>query len=309
VGRFRCPGDAVLASDLAKLNMASAMVGPGHWQDKAVKALQGANPNNYVALALAQPHPMSSWLPANRVTLNEAMARYFPVMMPWNAALLLGLFCLFRALADRWREKRIDLNVAVPLVISGLVLLWGVTQLAKNVYEASLVLPALALFAVFSIVATRWNETSALWLRRVVSVIVLVSLFGQVDVAFRYGPSFLRVAEHPGYIEDQPFSASAFGYSSIRDNIRQTARQCHIGSNGRARHPLLDDVTYFAMSDGWQPFHRLGVLSEWNGSIHDPIAYLHAKRSEGAIIGCRYLTDAQRKHAIQNGAFCCIPTA
>ena len=164
------------------------------------------------------------------------------------------------------------------------------------------------LFIVFSLIPAKWNETSAQWLRGVVSIIALVSLLGQADMVLRFGPPFLRAAEHPGYVEGQPFSASAFGYTAVRDKIRQTARLCRIGTHGRARHPLIDDVTYFAMSDGWQPFHRLGVLSEWNGSIHDPMAYLRAKKSDGAIVGCRYLTDAQRRLALQNGEFCCLPT-
>jgi hypothetical protein len=83
---------------------------------------------------------------------------------------------------------------------------------------------------------------------------------------------------------------------------------CHIGTAGRAQHPLVDDLTYFALADSWQPFHRFGVLESWNGSITDPLAYLKAKGSEGIIMGCRNLSLALRQQAIRNGEFCCIST-
>ena len=139
-------------------------------------------------------------------------------------------------------------------------------------------------------------------------VAVALSIAGQIDIAMRYMPPLLRAAARPGYVEGQRASASVFGYGAIRGQIVATARLCGIGTHGRAVHPLLDDVTYFAMEDSWQPFHRLAVLGNWKGSIRDPLTYLKSRGSDGLIMGCHLLSPGLRQQAIQNGEFCCIGT-
>ena len=308
LGRFRCPDDAVLAARLNSENIASSLAGGTNWRDLIGVALTNANPDLYVAHAAARPEPTSIWLPNYRITEAEMVLRFLPLNFAWNAAMLLGLVCLIRALHSRWRKRRIDLATAAPPMLAGLVLVWGMSQRVKNDYEITVMLPAIALFALLSITAIAWPAARTRQLGIAAAVLLAVSLAGQIDVARRYLPPLARAAMQPGYVKDQPTSTSVYGYGTIRGKILATARQCGIGTRGRAQHPLVDDATYFAMAGSWQPFHRLGVLSHWNGSIKDPLAYLKSRGSEGMIVGCSYLSPELRRQAISNGEFCCIST-
>ncbi len=308
VERFRCPDDPVLAEKLAKQNIASALATEGDWRSLTMTAIIGANPNNYIMLAEARKFPMSDWLPRGQIDGETSLTRFLAMGLAWNGATLIALLCLIRALRLCWRERRIDLATAVPVTLAGLAMIWGISQRVRNDYEIMTVLPMLALFCVFSLAAVPWTPGRTRQLGFVTATIVALSLAGQIDIAQRYYPSLRSAAGQTGYIDKQPFSISAYGYSSIRGRILATARLCRIGTSGRAQHPLVDDVTYFAMTDSWQPFHRFGVLETWNGSIHDPIAYLRSRGSEGMILDCRTLSPELRRQAIHNGGFCCIST-
>jgi hypothetical protein len=308
VERFRCPDDPVLAEKLAKQNIASALATEGDWGTVTMTALMGANPNNYLMIAEARKLPMSAWLPRNQIDDETSLIRFTAMGLAWNCASLIALSCLIRALLLRWRERRIDLAVAVPVALAGTAMVWGISQRVRNDYEIMTVLPMLALFCVFSLAAVPWTPHRTKQLGLCAALIAMLSLLGQADIIWRYFPSLRSAASHAGFIDKQPFSVSAYGFSSIRGKILETARLCHIGSTGQAQHPLVDDLTYFAMADSWQPFHRFGVLESWNGSITDPVAYLRAKGSEGMIVGCRNLSPVLRHQAIQNGVFCCIST-
>ena len=308
VGRFSCPGDPILARRLADQNIAEALAGPGSLGDKIRMALSGANPNDYIALAAAKQLPSSAWLPQYQMSLGAAQFQMIVIMLAWNLALVIALVCLVKLGSARWRERRLDLSLAVPVVALGTVLVWGMSQFHKNDYEASTVLPALLVCIVFPLAAMAWTPLRTGQIRRGVVALAAISLANQIAVALVFLPPLLQVARHPGYIDSQRVSISAYGYGDLRQRVLATARLCRIGQAGRAVHPLVDDLTYFAMMDSWQPFHRLGVLEEWNGTIRDPFAYLKAKGSEGAIVGCRYLRGSLRQRAVQNGEFCCIPT-
>lgn len=308
VARFRCPGDPGLAARLASENIASALAEGKNWQELLWTAIQGANPNIYISFAEVRIRVMSDWLPQGLIDETGATIRYLPMNLAWNALMLIGLVCLLRALLLRWREKRIDFAVAAPVVIAGLVLVWGMSQRVKNDYEIMTVMPMIALFGLFSLTAIGWTERRTRQLRIAAVALVAVSLIGQIDVIRRLAPPLYQAAQTPGYVAGQKTSVSGYGYSAIRSQIRQTAKQCGIGTQGRARHPLVDDVTAFAMTDSWQPFHYLGVIGQWRGTISDPLAYLKSRGSEGLIVGCHLLSPELQSKAIRNGQFCCIST-
>lgn len=308
IARFRCPGDPGLAARLASENIASALAEGKNLGELIGIAIQGANPNHYIAFAELRLRVMSDWLPRDLISEAGAMIRYLPMNLAWNALMLIGVICLLRALVQRWRERRLDLGIAAPVVIAGLVLVWGMSQRVKNDYEIMTVMPMIALFGLFSLTAVVWTERRTRQLRLFSMALVAVSLIGQADLVRRLAPPLYRAAQTPGYVQGQNTSVSAYGYSAIRDQIRQTAKQCGIGANGRARHPLIDDVTYFAFADSWQPFHYLGVIGQWRGTISDPAAYLKSRGSEGMILGCHHLGPSLQGRAIRNGAFCCVST-
>jgi hypothetical protein len=308
VDRFSCPGDPELALRLAQQNIMSVVAAGGDWSSLVSHMIRGANPNEYIVIAEARPYPLSAWLPIKLTSGNAALARFIPTVLAWNLALGIALICLFKALRSNWREKRLAVVPAIAAVCAGMVLVWGMSQLHKNSYEAATILPLLTLFTVFALASVPWTAQRTRQLSLAVFGLVAFSIVAQLDIAARYGPELLRRAAQPGYLKEQHTSASVYGYSRIRQNIVDTARMCGIGANGRAVHPMIDDVTYFAMADSYQPFHRLGVLLEWNGTIRDPMAYLKSRGSEGMIVGCRFLVPKLRVQAKRNGEFCCIST-
>jgi len=308
VTRFHCPDDPVLAGQLAKENLAAALRAGGDWQVLVPAAIRKSRPSTYIALAESRPHMMSDWLPRGRITRPAMVNRFVVMNFAWHTSMLVGLICLVIALRRRWRERRLDLATTAPVVLAGLVMVWGISQQVKNDYEIMIVLPMLALFCIFSMSSVRWTPRRGKWFGLLASLAVVLSVAGQIDIAMRYMPTLARAAARPGYVEGQRASASVYGYSAIRGQILATARLCGIGAHGRAIHPLVDDVTYFALEDSWQPFHRLAVLGNWKGSIRDPLAYLKSRGSEGVIMGCQYLSPNLRRQAKQNGDFCCIGT-
>lgn len=308
VERFRCPDDPILAERLAKQNIASALVTEGDWRNVTMTALIGANPNNYIMLAEAHKYPMSDWLPRGQIDNKASIARFIVMGLAWNGATVIAMFCLILALRRRWRERRIDLATAVPVALAGLAMIWGISQRARNDYEIMIALPMLALFCVFSLSAIPWTPQRTRQLGVGIAIIALCSLVGQADIARRYYPLLRSAADQTGYVFRQPYSVSAYGFGPLRQTILDTARLCGIGKNGRAQRPLVDDITYFAMINSWRPFHRFGVLETWNGSIKDPIAYLHSRGSEGMVVDCRALSPSLRQQAIRNGQYCCIST-
>lgn len=308
VDRFRCPDDPVMAAMLDQQNLASVLAGSGDWQGKLATALAGASPNTYLHVAEASPRPMSAWLPPGRIDSSAMVLRKLAMLTFWDLAMLLATACLAVAAWRSLRERRLDFAFALPVVLAGLVLVWSASQLVKNAYEAMIVLPVLAIAILFAIAGIGPTGTLQRWLGRAAIVLVVLSLAAQADVARRYLPPFAAAAAQPGYVAGQPYSVSPYGYGTIRERIRATARQCGIGSQGRAIRPLVDDTTYFAFVDSLRPFHAVSVIGKWKGRIGDPIAYIGDHGSQGAILGCRTLPAGIRARAIQNGEFCCVPT-
>jgi hypothetical protein len=308
VDRFRCPDDPVMAARLARENTVTALAGRTDWGRVAQEALHRADPNHYIARAEARPVPTSFWLPSDRITEQQMVLRYVPMNFAWNAAMLLGLACLVMALRRSWRERRIDIGAAAPPVMAGLVLVWGMSQQTKNDYEIIVMLPLIALACLLSITAIRWTPRSTRQLGFAAMLIVAISLIGQIDIARRFLPPLAQAAAKPGYVAGQDTSLSAFGYSTIKRDVLATARLCGIGARRRARHVLVDDASYFALADSWQPMHSLSVLGQWHGSIKDPLAYLASRGSDGMVVGCRSLSAELLARAKRNGDFCCIAT-
>ena len=308
VGRFRCPDDPVMAGMLNKENIAAALEAGGDWRVLVPEAIRRAHPATYLALAESRPKMMSDWLPRGRIGRPGMIWRFTIMRSAWNLAIGTGGLCLIFALGQCWRRRRADFSVAAPLVLAGLVLVWGVSQRVKNDYEIMIVLPMMALFCVYALSTVGWPGLRGRLLGLAAMVAVAASLAGQVDIARRYLPLLARGAQRPGYVAGQDASMSPYGYSRIRSQIIATAHLCGIGLHGRAQHPVIDDVTYFALEDSWQPMHYLAVLRQWRGRITDPLAYMRSRGSEGMVLGCHHIWPSLLGQATRNGAFCCIGT-
>lgn len=294
--RFACPNDPLLAAKIRGENAAALLAG-GDW--RALRAavpqlLRNALPATYLTVALPAPAYMSSWLPG--ATLP------FALLALWHTAGSIAWYLAFAAgaaaavLAVREGQRR-------ALVLPALLLLcatgWATLQTVKNSYESALYLPAL----VFAIMLALAAAPPRRWLQQAILGIALISAASQIVLAGQYLPK-LWTTTGGGYVAHQPYSLSAWNYPRAR--VIAAGAKCGIRP-GDAR-VLIDDMTYFAYSHGARPMHRMGVLSDWNGSLSDPLRWLHDNGSPGAVIACAYLPPDMRRIALATGDICCVRT-
>lgn len=310
VGRFRCPGDAMLARQQGDENLASALSAGMSVPDFLLAAIKGANPLNYVSLTVPNNKPMSNWVPEN--LFPHAIPPVFKgaLLLLWGAAILIAAAKLARFL---WRERLRALaepRILPALAILACVIVWGASQVNRNVYEAAHILPMLVLFVVLCLTlptAEPGGRTRALdWLVPAATVFALVS---QVAVLTYVGPSLLAAARIPGALPKQEFSVSLAGYGAVRADIARAMTLAGIPAGSRQPGLMVDDVTYLALQRHPLPFHRLGVTEAWNASIDKPSAYLVSRNSAGVVAACRHLPMEMELAAAVSGQICALSPA
>jgi len=308
IGRFRCPGDAAFAAQLARENIAAVAATGGSPGDLLLKALTGANPLNYVGLAIPTKMPMSNWIPAGVFPGHVTSIAGLFVLAGWFTAFVLVALALVRHFkANGWRGVG-EPRVLIAGAIVSCVLVWGASQLIKNVYEAAHTLPMLLLACVLA-----WslpaNKASSPLMRKLPLVFVTGMLISQALVIGASAGPLLRAARTPAYPPGQPFSVSVSGYDEVRRDISRAMQASGMPTDRPLKRLLVDDLTYLALQDHKLPLHRLGVLSVWTGSITDPVAYLRSRGSDGVVVGCEYLPAQMRALASRSGKICAISRA
>jgi hypothetical protein len=310
VGRFRCPGDEKLAGMLAGENIAAVMAQGGSMGELLLQAIRGANPFNYVALAAPTASPMSNWLPPGTFPGWVITVAGVLLILAWVTAFALTLRALARRFARTGWRGLAEPQILIGFAIFGCVLVWGASQLNKNVYEASHVLPLLLVaFALVWSLPDAQGENHSRAEAVLPRAFLAVALISQALVLGAGVGPLLRAAQMPGYPERQPFSVSIVGYDHIRQDIARAMAMSGIPSDHPLQRLLIDDLTYLALQEHRLPLHRLGVLSTWNGSIDDPVAYLRSRDSDGVVVGCGYLPEHMRAAASRSGEVCAISRA
>ncbi|MFT4025910.1 MAG: hypothetical protein QM676_03785 [Novosphingobium sp.] len=311
VSRFACPGDAVLAQKLGEENLASLLALHAGVQNLALQLLKGLNPLTYVGLVIPSNDPMSSWLPANLFPQTVPVASKLALYGTWGLA---GLVALPRLLCFAWREKLRTLaepRAVLALAILACVVVWGMSQVNRNVYEATHVLPLLVFFLVLCLTLPqspptsepRWPELILKWLVPVVGVVAVLSQAALL--AFTVSPLF-KAAHTPGYLVNQEFSVSIADYGKVRADIAKAMEGAGIDARQQLHGLLIDDVTYLALQRHRLPFHRLGVLDTWNASITNPAQFLIDHDSDGVVASCGRLPREMEFAATSSGEVCAI---
>ncbi|MGV3553791.1 MAG: hypothetical protein ACO1OD_00895 [Croceibacterium sp.] len=307
VGRFRCPGDAAFAAQLARENIAAVAAAGGNTGDLLLQALKGANPLNYVALAIPTKMPMSNWIPPDMFPGHVTSIAGLFVLAGWLTAFALVASALLRHFkATGWRGLG-EPQVLIAGAIVGCVLVWGASQLIKNVYEAAHTLPMLLMACVLT-----WSLPAAVpsrASRALPLAFVTGMLISQALVVGASAGPLWRASQTPAYPQGQPFSVSVSGYADVRRDIGRAMQASGMGAHRPLQRLLVDDLTYLALQEHRLPLHRLGVLSVWTGSITDPVAYLRSRGSDGVVVGCRYLSPEMRAAASRSGEICAISRA
>lgn len=321
IARFQCPDDPLLRAHFARNNFGAILTGVHNVRDVwplIGKLFDNVSLFEYVRLVAPKALPLSYWLPAGEIDAADVERWSTFLVWCWGAALAVGTVALLVAgwqQVCRWRgsgaarlpfalglEPRIVMAALLLVTVAG----WSATQIVRNVYEASFVPPLLALAVILALTAPqpkRWLLVGEGVLALALAVCALVSV---PLVANLWGPSLAHSARETGYIARQPYSVPPFGYAALKPRILALSQQCGIPEPRRARAVMIDEVTYFAFMESRLPQHRLGVLSIWNGSITDPVAYLKSRGSDGAILGCHLLPPALRAKARSSGPVCCL---
>lgn len=307
IDRFKCPDDPVLAAMFARENIFSGYLHLHGPVESFRQLARGTNPLAYVDLAAPAELPMSFWLPGGRVSNAVHTAFSVVLRLSWLVALALAFVGLLRfAVQQRWSAFR-DPRFAIAIALAIVVAAWGAVQLNRNVYEASHILPAMAMFIVLCLSLPSGPHDRLSACTRILGfAVVPIALVSQITVAFAYFKPLKNAASAPGYILNQPNSISLTGYGQIKKDIAAAMTASGMPTDRRLNRVLIDDLTYMALQDTYRPLHELGIFGMWNGSIKDPVAYLISRNSDGIVIGCHHLPQAIRDASAQSGQICAV---
>jgi len=309
--RLSCPADGMLAAQHAQQSL--------HYEGSVVKlalrALANDNLPAYVTLAAPDVTPMSHWLPYHLVTKPEQIAWSAAMIALWFIAFLLAGGALWRTFRAVGMRAMLDLRVVFALLLFGIASAYASVQMVRNCYEAAFVLPLLAMSFACALCAGPSRGPNGApgvtpRLQTMAAVTGIAMLLSVVMVGAIYGPSLVRATRASGYLVEQPLSVPVFHYDRARATIRKAAALCGIDPDNHRQRLLIDDATYFAFMQSRLPDHHLSVLDpQWRGAVTDPLAYLKSQGMDGAVVHCRFLDPATRRHARASGEVCCLSRA
>ncbi|WP_068093242.1 hypothetical protein [Novosphingobium rosa] len=306
-GRMACPGDPILAADHAKQSLALQLLGDGHWAMAPLRLIANFQMPVYVAQAAPDITPMSSWLLPHLVSKPTQIGWTIAMNLLWIAGFVLAAWALGAML---WTHRRAVSQLDKRIVLAGTTLFcastWCVSQVVRNVYEASFVLPLLALSFALAL-STPLPPRLTRCLSRVATTIGLALPISAIAILWLYGPSLAQEADKGGYLPGQSYSVGLAHYGTLRAQIQRAAAACGITPQSHPAHLLIDDITYFTFMDSALPDHKTSVLEpRWSGSVTDPLAYLRQQHSSGVVLACNALPPALRARAKATGEVCCI---
>ena len=310
VGRFQCLGDPELAAMLAKENVAAIFA--DHWRasDILLHALDGINPLNYIWLAAPDNEPMSNWIPGGMFPEPVFYVIASVLTLLWVSALVVSLAMLAMFLRRKRLSGLAEPRALLATAILACIVVWSESQINRNPYEAAHVLPMLAVFCALCLTLPMGQASWPLrYTARIIRIAVPAALVCEIMFLAATGGPLLAAAATPGYLPDQRFSVSIARYGLVRQDIDRAMAGAGIPATRHYHRLLLDDVTYLALQQTVLPFHRLGVLDVWNGSIDNPAQYLGSKGSEGVVTACANLPLNLEMAAFRAGKICALSRA
>ena len=308
LARLECPADPVIAVQHAHENLLGQIaVGSTPTLEVTGKLLGNYKPHKYIDMAAPLVHPMSQWLPADRVSDDEMHGWQGGMAAIWALALAAATVATGLMARRAWRERIVPPETVLALALFGTMSVWCVSQAVRHVYEVSFVLP-MAMLAIVLALAAPWHSPR---LRQAVAVLALamgpLMLLSEVLVGSYYIPPLAQSAASRDIVPHQAWSVPVFGYHRSYRDISAAARACHLPFPRDAQSVLIDDVTYFAYMQSRLPEHELAILTPGKrGSISDPMAYLRSRGSSGVLLRCARLSPALRARAHNVGAYCCL---
>ena len=320
VHRFQCSGDPVLAAKLAQNNVAIILSNGGSITSLFGQMIEWSNPFNYLWLMVAQNGDV--WLPDNMFRIVDHPVFCSVEVALWGWVLVWSTMELGRFLGRERLKAFAEPRAPIALALIACLLVWGASQVHRGFYEAGHYLPMLAVFCTLCLTlpnpepanpepanpepAAPEQGQREQWLGATARLCLLVMLPSALMVVAMSLRPMMAAGSKPGYIPGLPISVSAFGYDKIRTDIGFAMTKAGMDPAGRYNRLLIDDVTYLALQRNTFPLHRLGVLSEWNGQITDPVRFLMSRHSDGVVVGCQFLPKRMLDVAARSGEVCAI---
>ena len=302
-GRMACPGDPLVAAQHATQSLGLQLLTHGGWAMAPLRLIANYQLPVYVAQAAPDITPMSDWLRPHLVGKPVQIAWTIALVALWLAGFVLAVWAIVAALWGRRMDRPLWL-AAVTLACASA---WCMSQLVRNTYEASFVLPLLTLTFALALSSRVLPDRALIALRRVAMTIGFALPVSAMAILAIYGPSLATVAGKGGYLPEQPHSVGLANYGELRRQILHAAAACGIVPQSHPARLLLDDVTYFTFMDSPMPDNKISVLEpRWSGSLKDPLAYLRLRQSSGAVLACSALPPHLRARAHATGGICCI---
>ena len=308
IHRLDCPSDAAARADFVGNNTGAALVRAADWSQISPligKALNNISLFQYLGMPAPRQTPMSAWLPAGRINFSGSFAWFLTMVFAWAVALLSAVERLAAASRHAWRDRNLEPRSVIALLLVAAALGWSATQGFRNDYEASFIVPLMVLVVICAMSVPGCSERSGERSKLIAGVVGLLGALSVPVIALLYAPSLAAASAKRGYLEEQPHSFSAFGYSGLRRQILAAAGKCGINATEHNRSLLIDDVTYFTFMRSSMPEHRQGLI-DGVAKTPDPIGYLRRLQSDGVVVSCRGLTPELRSRARQEGQFCCL---
>ena len=266
-------------------------------------------PFDYILLTAPDGEPMSSWLPPGLVGEPATIGFMALIMAVWASLVAASIWNLVRFIKLRKRDALADPRVGIGLSLFAIIAVWGASQLNKNVYEAAHVLPMLAVASLLCLTLPHENPWLARWGTRAAKAFVAAGIASQAIILATHGPALWQASRSTHYLSDQPYSVPISGYGTHKANITEAMQKAGMPLDRPLHRPLIDDLTYLALQGSHLPIHWLGVFSDWNGSIDDPVGYLMSRKSDGVVMGCINLPVRMEQAASRAGDICALSGA
>ena len=309
--RVACPGDPDIAALFVKINIGSALD-----QGKLLP---------YLKDVLFSLRRTAGWY-INEFTLRS---KYASDMLPgfshpllgWAVELFFSLLVVagiaaFLLLAARFRRER-----ETRLAVAGVGALWFFyfacvgSRILKFDYEAELMEPVMAMAALSSLwlawprlILRFGGARVAVAARGALIILLALSVASQGWLLINDAPYAWGAWKKPGYAAGQAFSITTFGYGRLKAQILATARLCGIDPAASPHHLVVDELTYFALANAYEPFFMTYFDENgWRQGLGDPRPLWRAGKSAGMVVACQRTQSVFADAVTRNGAFCCLP--
>ncbi len=308
--RFACPGDAVMAAKLESQNLTSVIQNGNATAGLIIDQVLNAHIFSYASLGALAQRPMSGWMPIDVFSAGEAFASQALTFLTWGLATVLAVRAVVLAVRRGGWPALFEPRLALMLVMAGTTLVWGLSQVTKNSYEATHILPAwiVVLLLAWTLPQAE-SRPKAAQLGKLAFLLLAVAALSQVVVIVRMTGPLAEATHKPGRLPQQPYSVSLANYAGVRQDIARAMHGAGMDGPQRLNRPVIDDVTYLALQRHYLPLHALGVMGLWRGPIDDPAAYLVSRGSDGLVVSCASLWAEARAVASRSGEICAVNRA